>query len=128
MVCHWRDINKRRIVLTNSTLMNNTIIAPRNYGNIDFIDPLLPCNNQEVLITHVENQFLGRGMYKLLLHFMANDNKIILTCTTTDSRLIDNWRDEDGEPFIPSIHKAIEIILENNQNELEEFIHINNEL
>ena len=104
--------------------MNNNIIAPRIYGNIDFIDPLLPFSNQEVYITHVENRFLGRGHYRLSVHVCVNNSIAELSTTTTNTRLTDEWYDEDGELVIDSIHKAIELVLQDNQHELEELLNV----
>lgn len=107
--------------------MNNTIISPRYFGDLSGIDSLLPFDNKEVGVYNIEFCRAKYGSYKLTLSIDVDNVHALLTSYTQDSRMIDEWRKRDGELNLKSIRKAIEHVLENNQLELEEFIHVNND-
>jgi hypothetical protein len=107
--------------------MNNTIISPRYFGDLSGIDSLLPFDNKEVGVYNIEYCRSGYGRYKLTLSIDVDNVRALLTSYTDDSRMIDEWRTRDGELNIKSIRKAIEHVLEHNQLELEEFIHMTND-
>jgi hypothetical protein len=99
--------------------MNNTIIAPRNYGNLSDIDTILPFDGRDVYIWNLEWKHNGRGHYLLTLQMEIDDEPCTLNAFTNDSKMYDDRLDEDGELNIDTLHKAIEYIITNCQHELE---------
>ena len=99
--------------------MNNTIYAPRNYGNLSGIDTLLPFDNRDVHIWNLEWTPKGKGRYSLALQMEVDDVPCTLMTSTTDSKMYDDRLNDDGELNIHTLHQAIEYVINNCQYELE---------
>jgi hypothetical protein len=99
--------------------MNNTITAPRKYGNLSDIDTILPFDGKDVCIWNLEWIPKGRGHYSLLLQLEVDDTPCTLMASTTDSKMYDDRIDDDGELDIHTLHDAIEYVIKNCQHELE---------
>jgi hypothetical protein len=107
--------------------MTNIIHSHISNVDVNLIDTLLPFENMEVKLWHIDNVQTGYGHWALLLDIDVNGNREILRAVTTDSKMIDYWNgDEDNklpDHYAPDYEgrlQAIEVVLTANEGQLME--------
>jgi hypothetical protein len=107
--------------------MTNIIHSHISNVDVNHIDTLLPFENMEVKLWHIDNVQTGYGHWALLLDIDVNGTREILRAVTTDTQMIDYWNgDEDNElpdhyaPDYEGRLQAIEVVLTANEGQLME--------
>lgn len=86
------------------------------------LDSLLPFEGKKVWLWNVSKTETGYGHWKIAVELEIDGEKIELTHTTTNSRLIDAWKDDAGEVNQSTITTVIDMTLSANDNKMVEFV------